>query len=344
MYERFESILNSAPAEGGECIGLSRELREILAFRIGSGGLRVSLIGGCHADEPTGPLFLRHLCSYLLSLPKDDLLVRDYEWWVIPHLNPDGEARNEAWCDSSHATSDLVSYLRHSQREAPGDDIEFGFPSSLDDVSARPENRCAHRWWSEAEGVFHCHGSLHSMHLAAGPWFLIEPAWVSRCDKFINNCRDEVLNRGYRLHDVQRNGDKGFHRIAEGFCTRPDSEQMAQYFLSRNDVEMATRFRPSSMESIRSLGGDAFTFVSEMPVFIAPGIGENIGPPDLVAERWKTRLGSWRAELQSSASEQKVRDESSALGLVAMPLREQMRFQWLMIAEAINMVSDVHSD
>ncbi len=342
MFNLFSRILEFEPIEGGECIGLSRERREILAYRLGSGAQRISLIAGCHADEPAGPQFLRHLAAYLLSLPGNDPLLREYEWWIVPHLNPDGEQRNIQWFTPKDDAANFARYLKYAQRELPGEDVEFGFPRSMDDVGARPENRCLNRWWSEAEGVFHCHGSLHSMHLAAGPWFLVEPSWRERLNTLIAVCQAEVRESGYRLHDVERNGEKGFHRIAPGFCTRPNSAQMAQYFLSQGDMETAAKFRPSSMELIRSLGGDAFTFVTEMPQFIAPGIAENIGPPDLVAERWKTRLLQWRKELQEGASEEKINETAIKLGLVAMPWREQMRFQWLLITEAIRLVRSAY--
>lgn len=338
MFNLFSRILESPPVSGGECIGLSREKREILGYRLGSGPQRVSLIAGCHADEPVGALFLRHLSAYLLSLPEHDPLLKNYEWWIVPHLNPDGEQRNSEWFSKSSEAAVLASYLRFAVRELPGEDIEFGFPRGMDDTAARPENRCLYRWWSEADGVFHCHGSLHSMHVAAGPWFLLEPSWSKRSEKLMARCREAVLAGGYRLHDVERNGEKGFHRIAEGFCTRPDSAKMAQFFIAQGDMETASKFRPSSMETIRSLGGDAFTFVTEMPYFIAPGIAENIGPPDLVAERWKTRFLQWREKLRRGVTEDEVNMEAKQLGLQAMPWREQMRFQWLLTTEVIKSV------
>ncbi|MCB1036733.1 MAG: peptidase, partial [Acidobacteria bacterium] len=79
-----------------------------------------------------------------------------------------------------------------------------------------------------------------------------------------NKLTRTVSQMGFGLHDVDRKGEKGFHRIGPGFCTRPDSRAMAAFFIARGDAETAALFRPSSMELVRSLGGDPLTLVSEM--------------------------------------------------------------------------------
>ena len=48
---------------------------------------------------------------------------------------------------------------------------------------------------------------------------------------------------------------------------------MAAYFEDRADDDTAAKFRPSSMETIRSFGGDPLTLVSEVPLFVLPGVG-----------------------------------------------------------------------
>ena len=45
---------------------------------------------------------------------------------------------------------------------------------------------------------------------------------------------------------------------------------MVAYFQERGEAETAALFRPSSMEYMRQLGGDPFTLVSEMPLFLRP--------------------------------------------------------------------------
>lgn len=352
----------------GEEIGRSREGRPIRAYRFGRGPRRVSLLAGCHADEPVGPRLLRLLAGYLGAEPDASKLLSGYEWWVLPHVNPDGARRNWAWQHQRASAYDLSEYLTGVTRELPGDDIEFGFPRGEGDREARPENRAAWEWWRRAAGPFSLHASLHGMGFGAGPWFLIEPAWRRRCDALISRCASATAALGYTLHDVERRGEKGFFRIAPGFCTRPDSRHMRRYFLARADEATADRFRPSSMEAIRALGGDPLTLVSEMPLFLTLGVGVEIGPPDPAALAWKERLEGWRERLRAAwrqgigelplrseaGSEgtaesgesteprltemEAVRAEAAAAGLRPMPVEDQMRLQWTMIVAGLELL------
>ncbi len=337
LHDRTEKILAADPVSGdeGELVGHSREGRVIRAFRLGRGDRRVSLLAGCHADEPVGPRLLRRLAAYLSSLPADDPLLAEHQWWIVPHINPDGEERNRGWQHEEARAYRIAEYLSGAVRELPGDDIEFGFPHDADDTGARPENRAVYDWWRQANGPFALHVSLHGMAVAAGPWFLIEAAWRDRCERLKQRCAVRVRQLGYVLHDVERHGEKGFFRIDRGFCTRPDSRYMREHFIRQGDDETASLFRPSSMETIRSLGGDPLTLVSEMPLFITPGVGEALGPPDPIAEEWKERIEGWKLALQSGESPATVESEALDAGLTAMPVRDQMTLQWTFIAAGL---------
>lgn len=342
----FEEMATAPPVPEGAGleVGRSREGRPVRAFRFGRGPVRVSLLAGCHADEPVGPRLLRQLCGWFEALSPESPVLTLYEWWVVPHINPDGEVRNRRWqagCDQAY---DLSAYLAHVVRELPGDDVEFGFPRRPEDAGARPENRAVWSWWREADGPFHLHASLHGMGFGAGPWFLVEPSWRDRVRPLKERCRSRAAKLGYRLHDVQRLGEKGFLRLEPGFCTRPDSKAMRAHFLGRGDPQKAARFRPSSMEAIRARGGDPLTLVTEMPLFLTPGVGEHVGPPDPAAERWRARIEAWRARLQSGASADReaeavsVREEAREVGLQAMPVRDQMELQWTLVAAGLDIV------
>jgi hypothetical protein len=275
-----------------------------------------------------GPRLLTRLGRYLSKLPENADLLTEYQWWIVPHINPDGAERNSPWQAGFDDSYDLVRYLMHRVRELPGDDIEFCFPRDPGDSDARPENRAVYEWWRSAEGPFALHMSLHGMGFAAGPWFLIEAEWQDRCAELKHCCADRVQELGYVLHDVERNGEKGFFRLGRGFCTRPDSRYMREHFTNLGDVETASLFFPSSMEAIRSLGGDPLTLVSEMPLFLTPGVGEQLGPPDPVALEWKERIDSWSLRLKCDETEaDAVIDEARELGLCAMPVRDQMDLQ-----------------
>jgi hypothetical protein len=340
MYEFTAHILASDPhgATPGIPVGQSREGRSILGFRFGSGSFRVSLVAGSHADEPVGPRMLRHLVSYLDSLPANDPMATGYEWWIIPHVNPDGEERNRSWAVERRDAYDVGAYLERVVRELPGDDIEFGYPRDATDTEARPENRAAWEWWRSAAGPFDLHASLHGMGFAAGPWHLVEGAWRDRCGLLVERCSAAAHSLGYVLHDVERGGEKGFERIERGFCTRPDSRRMREHFEAQGDRETAGLFRPSSMEAIRSLGGDPLTLVSEMPLFLTPGVGDELGPPDPVLEAWRAQVMEWRGRLTAGADSGTISNEAAAMGMTAMPIRDQMELQWRLITAGMEQV------
>ena len=309
----IEEILDSEAPPPLRPIGRSREGREILGAVLGSGPRHVSLIGGCHADEPVGPAMLRRLASHLSSHPDPR-----HTWYIVPHVNPDGEARNAVWSEPGFQTGvfDLGLYLRHAVREKPGDDVEFGFPD------LRPENRAVAGFLAGG-APFALHGSFHSIAFAPGPWFLIEPAWIDRTAGLRDRLRERVRSLGYGLFDVDRGGEKGFRRIDEGFTTRPDSRSMIAWFEKRGDPETAAKFRPSSMEYVRSLGGDPFTFVSEMPLFLRPlPEGDTGRPDDPIFRAWLERV--------AFSGDDQVR---------GMPIRDQMRLQLAFLDEALQATS-----
>ena len=192
---------------------------------------------------------------------------------------------------------------------------------------------------------------MHGMGVAAGPYFLVEREWWPRLRAMATALTREVEAAGYTPHDVERHGEKGFHRLGRGFCSRPDSRAMRRHFLDLGDPATAARFRPSSMEAVRALGGDPLTLVTEMPLFITPGVGDELGPPDPVLTRWRDRIAGWEGRLRgvvgagervvgageevTARVEAEVRGEAARAGLTAMPVEDQMRFQWAFIREGL---------
>ena len=346
LESSFEEILAASPRPGGGAeIGRSRDGRPIHAWRSGSGPAAVSLIAGCHADEPVGPGLLRRLCSWLGGLPADHPLLAGYRWSLVPHVNPDGERRNRAWTRRTVPVEDhrgdpdrgfdLAAYLEHVVREPPGDDVEFGFPRAAADAGARPENRAVAAFLAEA-APFRFHASLHGMGFAPGVWFLLEEAWEGRTGELRRALAERAKEMGYPLLDVDRRGEKGFRRIAEGFSTRPDSRAMRAFFEARGEARTAALFRPSSMELARSLGGDPLTAVSEMPLFLlAPE--DRGGPPFRPGTAGGQEL---RRALESLVDE--ARGEPARLaqrGVRPMPIGDQMRLQLALIDRSLEAVA-----
>lgn len=274
---------------------------------------------------------LEHFIGFLQTRPDHSLLER-FTFFVVPHVNPDGDERNLSWWRQATETVPLGPYLRDAVREPPGDDVEFGFPHDADDHDARPENRAVARFL-EGGAPFMLHATFHGMAWGMGPWYLIEESWIDRSRGFRDRLRARSRDLGYRLHDVDRGGDKGFTRIDEGFTTRPDSRAMRAFFLAQDDPEMAVKFRPSSMEYVRGLGGDPFTFVTEMPLFILP-VERYRESSDPVRPLATQRL---RAAAVDDDTLAKVVDE---VGLQAMPIRDQMTLQLAILEEALDLVAD----
>ncbi|MDH3711520.1 MAG: M14 family zinc carboxypeptidase [Cyclobacteriaceae bacterium] len=332
----LSDILKAGNQPPGEVIGSSRAGKKLLAYHFGEGSLNVSLIGGCHADEPTGPIFLNHLVSYLSNLKSDAPLLREISWWIVPHVNPDGAETNSLWYHHNDHQFDLVKNLKFSIRELPGDDVEFGFPLTPNIPALRPENQAVYDFWKRTPAGFDLHVSLHGMLTAYGPWFLLDKDFVAYSADMIHNCQQKVLQMGYQLHDVDRKGEKGFFRLAEGFGSRPDSKAMRDYFLALNDAQMASKFHASSMESIRSLGDNCLTLVTEMPLFIVPRISHNLEWPDQTLNSWSQQFQHWKLLLEKDQlTPSQLKREAAAKGLVAMPVQDQMYLQWFYIWSGI---------
>lgn len=318
-------------------LGRSRAGRSIGAWRGGRGPLSVSLVAGCHADEPVGPWTLRRLAGWLASRAASDPAVTEMRWSIVPHVNPDGEATNAVWATRTRDVVDhrgaadrgfdLVAYSAGVFREPPGDDVEFGFPRSADDREARPENRAVADFLAGA-APYAAHGSLHGMAFAPGPWFLLEAGWAPRTAAMRDRLRQRVAEMGYVLFDPDRGGEKGFTRIDEGFTTRPDSAAMRRHFLDQGEPDTAALFRPSSMEYVRSLGGDPLTFVSEMPLFLLPPPGAARDFPDPASgSKGRVAFHRWLAGLLDGRPADEAAQAAAQYGIRPMPIRDQSRLQ-----------------
>ena len=336
IFDQIISFPHPSPKEG-EIIGYSRKGLPIKGFKFGHGPVSISLIGGCHADEPVGPRFLRHFVSFFAAQTDSHPSLNQYQWWIIPHANPDGETNNSKWTLDSNGVYNLSSYLSSYIRELPADDMEFGFPVDDLDKGARPENKAIYRWWQKAETSFQLHVSLHGIAFGKGPWFLIDSAWISRCKPLIDNCTDIIKGMGYALHDVNRKGEKGFFRIAPGFSTRSDSKYLKDYFLDLGDKETANIIRPSSMETIRKLSGDVLTLVSNMPLFIVPESKDETEPAHFDLQKWKNRFEIWK----NDGNPQRVLEEAQQSGLKPMSVYDQMKMQFYFIDAGIERINSI---
>lgn len=264
---------------GARVIGQSEEGQRIHGYKIGKGARGISLVAGAHADEPVGPETLRLLVRYAERLGP---LLDDFTFRVVPHVNPDGAARNQGWID---AWPDPEAYRSGVVREPPGRDVEFGYPD------LRPENIAVSAFLTEG-APYALHMSLHGMAVAEGGMLLVEKHWVDRTQELRAAYGELLDQRVPGRHDHDRHGDKGFQYLGAGFWTTPEGSAMRAYFAERGDDEMAARFRDSSMEFVRSLGGDPLCLVTEIPLFVVANPDPQPGHPAAflaLKKRWGER-------------------------------------------------------
>lgn len=250
--------------------GVSRTGLPVPSIHLGDGPIQVSLTAGAHADEPAGPLAALQFCHEILADPD---LLHGATWHIFPHVNPDGAMKNAEWF---RPVPDLALYIQHRVRDLPGDDVEFNYPGAQYGTThpPRPENiHVANILRPYAP--FDLHISLHGMAFAQGTWWLIGREWEATTAPLRDSLGKIFAANGLGLHDIDRRGEKGFHRIEKGFSTTPTSLAMREYFLQRDEVETADLFHYSSMEFVQSLGGNPLVMVSELPLFVVSKEGQD---------------------------------------------------------------------
>ena len=210
-------------------------------------------------------------------------------------------------------------------REPPGRDVEFGFPDM------RPENRAVAAWLRK-EGPFALHGSLHGMGISGGALLLIEKHWGYRADRLQARFREAAQAERLPLYDRNRQGEKGFFYLAPGFWTTPEAPAMRAFFEARGDRETAALFRSSSMEYVRSLGGDPLCYVTELPLFLARGLSPSSGSQQILAQL-RLRLA------QNDGAPGDVRQDIERLGLRPLPLASALRMHLRTLSAALEQLS-----
>ncbi|MFQ5570806.1 MAG: M14 family zinc carboxypeptidase [Rhodothermales bacterium] len=274
-------------------LGESEEGRPVYGVVLGTGPRAVSLIAGAHADEPVGPETLR--LFILEGLRRRDSLAdlfERYRFVIVPHINPDGEARNRAWITRWPS---LEAYLERVVREVPGRDLEFGFPAM------RPENRLVSEFLRR-HAPYSLHMSLHGMGFSEGALLLIERHWAGRTQHLRDRFVAAVHAAGLGLHDHNRKGEKGFFYIEPGFTTTPEGAAMRTYFNARGEEVTARFFHDSSMEFVRSLGGDPLCLVTELPLFLVAGQQPHEAGQPRTYLAFKERLPELKLRIRRGAS------------------------------------------
>ena len=103
---------------------------------------------------------------------------------------------------------------------------------------------------------------------------------------------------------------------------------MRTFFLSRGDEEMASRFRQSSMDYARSLGGDPLCLVTEMPLFL---IGREPSPEQDALSPYV----AFRDRLKNAVGPRERRQLLDEFDVRPLDLREAMRIQLSVIESGL---------
>ena len=308
-----------------ETIGRSEAGRPLLGWVMGSGPRKMSLVAGAHADEPVGSMTLGYLTERLMDEPESEVL-SGCTLCVVLHANPDGAAANEPWVKQ---WPDPMACLKHVVREPPGRDVEFGYPD------LRPENRAVSAFF-EKHGPFDLHASLHGMTLSEGGLLLIEPTWADRTQTLRRRYAGDLAKAGLALFDHDRGGEKGFEYLGPGFSTTPRGEAMRVHFQKQGDPATAELFRDSSMEWVRSLGGDPLALVTELPLFVIRGRPEPQRPGVPVQYlKLRAMLPDLRRKVDRGED---VRAELEPFGLEPLPVETAVRLQLLALQRGLEAV------
>jgi len=319
--EEIRSLLKKTCAENSEVadfqeLGSSEQGRPIVAAILGNGPKTVSLIAGAHSDEPVGPEMLRtFIFQTLAQKDRFAMLFSEFKFIIVPHINPDGEAKNQPWIKKWPNVED---YVRHAFRELPGRDVEFGYPDM------RKENKLVADFL-KAHAPFTMHMSLHGMGFSDGGFLLIEKHWIDRTQKLREKYSQKILDSGLKLHDHDRKGEKGFQYIGPGFTTTPEGQAMRAYFKSTGDEQTAGLFHDSSMEFVRKLGGDPLCLVTEIPLFY---IGKDVpnrkaGVPAAYLE-FKEKVPELKAKV---ARRESIKERLKEFELQPLHIKLQMKLQ-----------------
>lgn len=331
-------------------IGCSREGRPLWGLELGRGERHVSLTAGAHADEPVGPATAVALARWLVESPDAAGWMRTLRFLICPQVNPDGTERNRGWF--AHPP-DARTYLRRAVREAPGDDIEFGYPRRAGAFgeagdprlggalpALRPENAAVAEFLS-GHAPFVCHASLHGMGFSEGAWFLIGKEWAGRAAPLMDALAARVEAQGWGWHDIDRRGEKGFRRIRRGFSTTPDHVSMRDFFERAGEPATAALFHPCSMEYVASLGGDPLTLVSELPLFLLRVPHRWNDPPGEATPYLRFREGVQGALARDAAGAPGALEELlREFQVEPAPLRAQVRLQSAMVLEALRFLME----
>ena len=282
---------------------------------------------------------LRRLVSFLAERPADDPLLAAATWSIVPHVNPDGEARNAAWSASTVPAIDHLGgedrvydlpalYASRPCASCRGTTWSSDSRAIRKTAEARPENRAVAAFLAEG-APFHLHASFHGMGFATGPWFLIEEAWIDRTAALRDSMRRIRCGRWDTSSSTSTAAErKVFIASTRGSPPAPIRRSMVRWFEER-ERSRDGREVPSQLDGVRPLAGRRSLHHGLRDAALPAAAGSwGDGRPD------DPHFRAFLARIAGKAPEE-VRAEMEKSGVRGMPIRDQMRLQLAFLNAAL---------
>ncbi len=118
LAERFSEVVSVFS------IGETKEGRDIVCLKIGSGSKNALMFGCPHPNEPIGTMMLEYFTEKLAADKelRDEL---DYTWYVVKAWDADGLKKNERWLKGPY---NIKNYSRYFFRPAGHQQVDWTFP------------------------------------------------------------------------------------------------------------------------------------------------------------------------------------------------------------------------
>jgi len=240
--------------------GTSQEGRPIYALEIGKGEKVVFITGGAHANEPAGTVTLVHLSGELAKLQYAGYL-KDYKFYFIPQLDPDGALVNWTWMKEPFSYKNFSRF--YHCKTSP--DIENGIPLEPGKKAERPEIE-AFKKFIDSVGSVEYYITLHTTPLLGGALFLLNAVDIESTMPVIEFITERCKKQGLPMYDIDVHGHCGYKYIAPGFTIAGQLEDMEKFY--KDQPEMLKKIKLSTYRYAMKERGAKLAFIAELPVMV----------------------------------------------------------------------------
>jgi len=263
--DMVKKVIDDLDGEAGiisHSIGFSEEGRDIYSIELGTGDKKVFAVAGAHPDEPAGTVTLIHLARELVKLQRAGYC-RDYKFFFIPQLDPDGASKNWEWMKKTYYYKNFLLF-NFNEKNSGGRDIECGLPVS-DNQSMRPEVK-AFKDFIDKNAPVDYFVTLHSDRLSGGALFLINAPVPKDIDPVMEFLTEACNKENLEMWDVERWGYSFQKRLAPGFFSHIKAEDVRNFY--KDNPEELKNVRLDTVQYAVQNCGAKFALVTEFPFFV----------------------------------------------------------------------------